>query len=409
MGEQKEGAVVTKAAEGEKKPEEAVAGKKDGGGDGGSITAVYEIDFHCEGCAKKVKRAIKNYEGVESMKTDYPARKLTVNGKFDPLKVKERLEDKIKRKVVLVSPQIKKPADDKKTDEKKKDDDGDKKPSPPKESTIVLKILLHCDGCIHKIKRIVSKFKGVNTVTVDAGKDLVTVKGTMDPKALVPYLKEKLKRNVEVVPAKKDDDVKKDAGAGDKKEKAVEGGGGGGGDKKKSGGEDTKVAGGDGANKKEGGDVKASGGDKKEGGGGGDAKAAADGGKKDDAGGSKAVEVVNKLDHYGYSYQSEPSYWFDDGHVYGQNHSMVGQYHYEYNPPQENVHQAYMNHNTYAVDHHAPSMYAVDHHAPSMYAVDHHAPSMYAVGHHAPDTYAVVGHHAPEMFSDENPHACSVM
>ncbi|KAM7255277.1 hypothetical protein ACFE04_020518 [Oxalis oulophora] len=401
MGEQ----VVVAKAEGEKKPDEV---KKDGGD--GNVTAVYKIDFHCEGCAKKVRRAIKNYEGIESVKTDGSANKLTVVGKFDPVKVKERLEDKIKRKVVIVSPLPKKPDDDNKKPaddvkiqvENKKDvDDANKKPQPPKpESTIVLKIRLHCDGCIHKIKKIISKFKGVNSVSVDASKDLVTVKGTMDPKALVPYLKQKLRRSVEVIPAKKDDD-NKDAGGGDKKEKATEGGG----DKKKAGGEDAKPAGGDGEKKKDGGgggDAKAAGGDgekKKEGGGGDDAKAT--GG--DGGGGAKAE--VNKFDHYGYSsYNSEPSYWFDEGHMYGHNHSVVpydghvyghnhsvvpndghvynqnhsmvpfaGQYnnHYEYNPQERygNVHQGYMNHNT----------------------------------------YGAVDHHAPQMFSDENPHGCSVM
>lgn len=49
---------------------------------------------------------------------------------------------------------------------------------------------------------------GVSKVDIDTQKDLVTVKGTMDAKALQPYLKEKLKRGVEIVPPKKDGDKK---------------------------------------------------------------------------------------------------------------------------------------------------------------------------------------------------------
>lgn len=52
-------------------------------------------------------------------------------------------------------------------------------------------------------------------MTVDAAKDLVTVKGTMDVKDLAPYLKEKLRRAVEVVPPKKEEEKKDKAGSGD--------------------------------------------------------------------------------------------------------------------------------------------------------------------------------------------------
>lgn len=67
-------------------------------------------------------------------------------------------------------------------------------------------------------------------MTVDPKNDLVTVKGTMNVKELVPYLKEKLKRSIEIVPAKKDGGGDKKDGGGDKKE------GGGGDEKKKDGG-----------------------------------------------------------------------------------------------------------------------------------------------------------------------------
>lgn len=90
-------------------------------------------------------------------------------------------------------------------------------------------------------------FAGVENVGFDSAKDLVTVKGTMDVKSLPETLKEKLKRSVEIVPAKKDD-----GGAGGDKKK--DGGGGGGGEEKEKGGggdEKKKDGGGGGGGEKE--------------------------------------------------------------------------------------------------------------------------------------------------------------
>lgn len=226
------------------------AGKKEEG----PTTVVLKLDLHCEGCAKKVRKAVRYFDGVEDVKTDIGSNKLTVIGKVDPAKVKARVEDKTHKKVEIISPQPKKDGGaaagggggDKKPDAKKADDKkaDDKK---PKESTVVLKIPVHCEGCKHKIKRAIRKIKGVDSLTIDDQKSLFTVKGTMDAKELVPYLKEKLKQNVEVIPPKKEEgggEKKEKESGGDKKEKAAAGGGGekkdgGGGDGKKS--EEAKV------------------------------------------------------------------------------------------------------------------------------------------------------------------------
>lgn len=45
--------------DGEKKPAADAGGKKDDG----VVTVVLKMELHCEGCAKKVKRAMKHYEG----------------------------------------------------------------------------------------------------------------------------------------------------------------------------------------------------------------------------------------------------------------------------------------------------------------------------------------------------------
>ncbi|GFZ02368.1 heavy metal transport/detoxification superfamily protein [Actinidia rufa] len=224
--------------------------------DDGAITVVLKLDMHCEGCATKIKRAVRNYKGVKEVKADIAGNKLTVTGKVDPAKIRTRVEEKTHKKVELLSPQpiIAAAGDgDKKSKEKSGEKSGDKKaedkkPKPPV-STVVFKIPLHCEGCIHKIKRCISKIKDVDSVTIDGKKDWVTVKGAIDANELAPYLKEKLRRNVEVVLAKKEEgnggdgekNLKEKEGGGDKKEK--EGGGvivaSSGGDEKKS--EEPKV------------------------------------------------------------------------------------------------------------------------------------------------------------------------
>jgi hypothetical protein len=42
----------------DKKPEEA---KKS---DGGPITVVLKLDIHCDGCAKKIRKIVRHFEGI---------------------------------------------------------------------------------------------------------------------------------------------------------------------------------------------------------------------------------------------------------------------------------------------------------------------------------------------------------
>ncbi|XP_009398026.2 heavy metal-associated isoprenylated plant protein 3 [Musa acuminata AAA Group] len=294
MGEEKK-----KKGDGEKKGDDE---KKEKGGGGekkkeeGPTPVEVKLDMHCEGCALKVRKLVKGLEGVEGVSVDAAHNKLKVVGKVDPWKLKEFLEVKTKKKVDFISPKDppkkakddggdakkNKDADDKGKDAKKSSDD--KKPKPPAVSTVVLKIRLHCDGCIQRIKRRIHKIKGVEEVTVDAAKDLVTVKGTMDVKNLAAVLKDKLRRAVEIVPPKKDD------GGGEKKEK--EKGGDGGGEKKEKGGE--------------------TGGEKKEKAGGGGEEKKDDGKAAAAATATTTTTEANKMEYYapypaysGYGYRIE--------------------------------------------------------------------------------------------------------
>ncbi|XP_057483513.1 heavy metal-associated isoprenylated plant protein 3-like [Actinidia eriantha] len=219
--------------------------------DDSPITVVLKVqmDCECEGCASRIRKCARDSQGVESVKGLGDSNKLTVVGKVDPVKLREMLEKKAKKKVELVSPLPKKDKDnDKEKDisgggDKKAEGKPEKKPDEknskePPVTTAVMKVTLHCQGCIDRIRKAVTKTTGYHDMSVDVQKNLVTVKGTMDMKALAETLKEKFKRPVEIVPPKKDGGENKvKEGSGGEKGK-----GGGGGGKGKGGGEEGQAA-----------------------------------------------------------------------------------------------------------------------------------------------------------------------
>ncbi|KAK4833843.1 hypothetical protein QYF36_012213 [Acer negundo] len=219
-------------------------------------TVVLKIQLHCEGCIKKIKKKISTIKGVENVTVDGARDLVTVKATMDAKELAPYLKKKLKGTF-----EVKEDGGGEKKDNKEAAGGGEKKEAgggrdsakdenygcpypqpenrsennpgekkidnkkPPKENKVVLKIGLHCEGCIKKIKKKISTSKGVEDVTIDSARDLVTVKGTMDAKELAPYLEEKLKRTVEIVhPAKKLDDGgekkynKEAAGGGENKE-----------------------------------------------------------------------------------------------------------------------------------------------------------------------------------------------
>ncbi|TYI16150.1 hypothetical protein ES332_A08G234700v1 [Gossypium tomentosum] len=207
-------------------------GNKQGGADGkkkemSSSTSVFKFECLCDGCASKILKCINQFEGVETVKPEMSSNKVTVIGTADPTAIKEKLDKKTKKKVELISSQPKK--DDNKEEKKEKkpdqqknqdsDNKSDKKPKEAPVTTADLKVQLkcQCDGCFDRISKIVSETKGVQELKVDRQKEMVTVKGTMDVKALAEALKDKLKKHVEIVAPKKEKDGNKEGGDGGKK------------------------------------------------------------------------------------------------------------------------------------------------------------------------------------------------
>ncbi|XP_023749491.1 heavy metal-associated isoprenylated plant protein 3 [Lactuca sativa] len=206
--------------------EKQVNGGRKNKDDGGCVTVVLKIDLHCKGCADKIVKAVRSLDGVESAKTgNIELKKITVIGKVDPVELRQKVEGMIKKKVDLVSPVN----DGEKNNQLSGGGGGEQKKQRKQfpVTTTALKVPLHCQGCIDKIQKIVSKTEGFIDMSIDKSNDLVMVKGGIDVDALTEELKGKLKKKVDIVPAKKDG-----GGGGEKKEK----GGGGDGERKENGG-----------------------------------------------------------------------------------------------------------------------------------------------------------------------------
>lgn len=250
MGEEEKKADEVKKPEGaeEKKEDSSTAA---GGGDekaGGESKAaedkkeesppppppeiVLKVFMHCEGCARKVRRCLKGFDGVEEVVTDCKTHTVVVKGeKADPLKVLERVQKKSHRQVELLSPippppppaeEPKKPPEEPVQAEEKKE---------PQVMSVILKVHMHCEACAQEIKRRIQRMKGVENAEPDFKGSLVTVKGVFDPQTLVDYIAKRTGKRVEIVkvePEKaaeespKEEDKTTAAGDGEKEEKAGE-------------------------------------------------------------------------------------------------------------------------------------------------------------------------------------------
>ncbi|KAF3323627.1 neurofilament heavy polypeptide [Carex littledalei] len=223
MGEEEKKSEENTKSKEEKPPEEK---KEDGGGetekkdgDGGATEekaeapppppeeVVMRVYMHCEGCAKKVKRCLKGFEGVEAVTTDSKAHKVVVKGKKaaeDPMKVVDRVQKKTGRKVELLSPippPLPKPKE-KKEEEKKADDapKPEEKKEKPQVITVVLKVHMHCEACAQEIKKRILKMKGVQSAEPNFKASEVAVKGIFDPPTkLVEYVYKRTGKHATIV------------------------------------------------------------------------------------------------------------------------------------------------------------------------------------------------------------------
>lgn len=206
---------------------------------------VMRVFMHCEGCARKVKKILRGFDGVEDVNADSKAHKVVVKGKkaaADPMKVVERVQKKTGRKVELLSPMP--PAEKEKKEEEKKEEPEPPKPEEKKEEptvlAVVLKVHMHCEACAQLIKKKILKMKGVQSVEADLKASQVTVKGVFEEAKLADYVHRRTGKHATIV--KSEPVAAESAGDGNAKDdkKAAEGG-----EEKKDDGKEEKKDGGD--------------------------------------------------------------------------------------------------------------------------------------------------------------------
>ncbi|KAK9072361.1 hypothetical protein SSX86_008795 [Deinandra increscens subsp. villosa] len=169
---------------------------------------VLRVFMHCEGCARKVRRSLKGFEGVEEVVTDCKTHKVVVKGeKADPLKVLERLQKKSHRKVELLSPVPESPAEEpKKPEQEESTKQEEKKDELPAVTTVVLKVHMHCEACAQGIRKRILRMKGVESVVPDLKNSQIAVKGTFLTTKLVDYVHKKTGKKAMIV--KQDPELK---------------------------------------------------------------------------------------------------------------------------------------------------------------------------------------------------------
>lgn len=199
-------------------PEEEKKDKKD------EDKIVLKVDMDCEGCKQKVRRALKGIPGLEKIDIDLKEQKVTVKGKLDARNVYETVKRKSGKRTVLLYPELKDDKEEVLIDSITKIVDSIKdlvNPKPP-DSTVVLKVKMHCGGCGKQVARSLRKMDGVMEVTVDLPNDKVTVKGRgLDAKKVCDRV-QRSGRYCEIITPK--EGSKKDDKKEEKKEEAkVEG------------------------------------------------------------------------------------------------------------------------------------------------------------------------------------------
>ncbi|CAN6270436.1 unnamed protein product [Urochloa humidicola] len=187
--------VVEKPKDGEEKKEEVPPPEE----------VEMRVYMHCKGCAKKVKKILRRFDGVEDMIVDFKERKVVVKGKkvaADPTKVVEHVQNKTGHKVELLPP-IVPPPKEKKEEEKKEEP----KPEPPKPEmkkeppviAVVLKVHIHCEACARWIRNRILKIKGVQSAELDLEASQMTVKGMLEEANLAKCVYQRTGKHVAII------------------------------------------------------------------------------------------------------------------------------------------------------------------------------------------------------------------
>ncbi|KAI5062002.1 hypothetical protein GOP47_0022541 [Adiantum capillus-veneris] len=157
---------------------------------------ILQVDMHCEGCKAKVRKALKEFKGIEALDVNMQDQKVTIKGKLDARTVYETVKKKSGKRTILLYPDLSKVPQEPKKEEPKKEE-----PPPDPEVVVVLKVNMHCAACAKQIRRSLLKMDGVTDAKEDFSKSLVTVTGKkLDPIKLCARVKKRSGKHCEIVP-----------------------------------------------------------------------------------------------------------------------------------------------------------------------------------------------------------------
>nr|XP_010926815.1 heavy metal-associated isoprenylated plant protein 7 [Elaeis guineensis] len=195
------------------------------------VEVVMKVHMHCEGCARKVRRSLSGFEGVEAVTVDYRIHRVVVKGQKaaeDPMKVVERVQRKSHRRVELISPIP--PPKPEKEEEKEEKPKVEEKKEEPQVIVVQLKVHMHCEACAKETKKRILRMKGVQAVEPDLKSSTVTVTGVFDTARLAAYIHKRTRKHAVVLkqePAERKPEaapVKADSAAEAKDEKKADAG-----------------------------------------------------------------------------------------------------------------------------------------------------------------------------------------
>eukprot|EP00257_Ricinus_communis_P018796 XP_015577601.1 uncharacterized protein LOC8275239 isoform X1 [Ricinus communis] len=189
------------------KPKEAVV----------TTTLVLKLGHYCQGCSSKIRKTVSNTKGVLDMAVDEANEIVTIKGSMDAKLLVNIVSQRLNMPLNIVSlteeeystsngEDSEKVSDHEKkgSEQENGSDDTEMKgsimelePQTASATMAVFKVPLHCDGCTKKIRKIISRIRGVLEVRINREEETVTVISTIDGKALTETMKKRLKKLVD--------------------------------------------------------------------------------------------------------------------------------------------------------------------------------------------------------------------
>ncbi|KAG8091699.1 hypothetical protein GUJ93_ZPchr0012g18871 [Zizania palustris] len=70
---------------------------------------ILQMEVHCDGCARKIRKAAKKVRGVTMVTADVETGQVVVSGTADAAAIQDRLQKKLKRVVTIISTGVEEP------------------------------------------------------------------------------------------------------------------------------------------------------------------------------------------------------------------------------------------------------------------------------------------------------------